>query len=71
MTTPRVDPQATAEVLRMGSYPYFLICGSATEVIVAAVAVFEPHIAAKPAHAMTVAIAKPPLTRPIHVLAVL
>jgi hypothetical protein len=70
MTTPRVDPTATEELLKIGWYPRFFISGNDTEVIVAAVAVLDPQIAAKPAQAMIVAIARPPRVLPIHVYAV-
>ena len=66
MTTPSVEPQATAPVLSMGSYLYFFIWGKATVVMVAAVAALEPQIAAKAEHAMTVAMAIPPRICPTH-----
>ncbi len=69
ITTPRVDPQAMAPVLSMGSYLYLVIWGRATVVMVAAVAALEPQIAAKAEHARIVAMAIPPLIWPTHVKA--
>ena len=60
ITTPNVEPQAIAPVLSFGSYLNLSIWGKATAVIVAAVAAFEPHIAAKAEQAITVAMAIPP-----------
>ena len=57
---PSVPPAATEPVASLGSYPILRICGSATVVMVAAVAMLEPLMAAKPAQAATVAMASPP-----------
>ena len=66
MTTPRVEPQAMAPVLRRSSYLYFFISGRATVVMVAAVAALEPQMAAKAEQARTVAMAMPPRMWPTH-----
>jgi hypothetical protein len=66
MTTPSVEPAATDPVASTGLYLYLRIWGRATVLMVAAVAVFEPQMAAKPAQARTVAMAKPPRMWPIQ-----
>ena len=58
---PIVPPAAIAPVASAGLYLYFFISGKVTRPIVAAVATLEALTAAKPAHAPTVAIARPPL----------
>ncbi|OQC74179.1 MAG: hypothetical protein BWX45_00059 [Deltaproteobacteria bacterium ADurb.Bin002] len=57
---PRLPPAATTPVASAGSYWYFFISGSATEAMVAAVALVEPQTAEKPAQAPMVAMASPP-----------
>jgi len=57
---PRLPPAATTPVASAGSYRYFFISGSATEAIVAAVALVDPQIAENPAQAPIVATASPP-----------
>jgi len=58
--TPRVPAAATQPVARESSYPYLFISGMATLPMAAAVAFVEPHMAAKPAQAAIVAMARPP-----------
>ena len=64
ISTPRVDPAATDPAFRIEWYLYFFIAGIATELIVAAVAVFDPLIAEKAAEARIVVIARPPFRWP-------
>ena len=66
MRIPIVPPAATHPVASRVSYLYSFISGKAMDPIVAAVAVEEPEIAAKPPHPTTVAIARPPGKCPIH-----
>ena len=56
---PRLPAAATHPVARASSYLYRFISGSATFPIAAAVALVEPHMAAKRAHAVILAIARP------------
>ena len=66
---PSVPPAASVPVDRRPEYPWRFISGSATEVMVAAVATDEPQIAPNAALASTAAMASPPLKRPITELA--
>ncbi len=68
---PRLPPAATTPVARAGSYPRFFISGSATEDMVAAVALVEPQMAENAAHAPMVAIASPPRRCPRNLCAAL
>ncbi len=69
MTTPRVEPQAMAPHESMGLYLKLDIWGNATVVMVAAVAVLDPQMAAKAAQAIMVAMAMPPRIWPTHLYA--
>ena len=60
ISMPRVPAAATVPVARVSSYLYFFISGSAIRPMVAAVAAVEPHMAANPAQASTVAMVSPP-----------
>ena len=62
---PSVPPAASVPVASRPEYPCRFISGSATPVMVAAVATEEPQIAPNAAEASTEAIASPPLKRPI------
>src|SRR6056297_4186250 len=61
---PRVPPAARVAVEKPPEYPLRRNSGSATRLIVAAVASDDPQIAPKPAHAPTAAMATPPLRWP-------
>ena len=60
MRIPMLPPAAILPVARAGSYLKRFISGRATAPMVATVAVLEPHMAAKPAQAPMVAMARPP-----------
>src|SRR4030042_1491460 len=64
MSIPKLPAAATQPVANESSYLYRFISGKATFPIAAAVAVVDPHIAAKLAHPATVAIARPPRNLP-------
>lgn len=67
--TPRMADEATTEVAREREYLYLFISGTATELMVAAVAVVEPQIAPKAVLAPMVARARPPGRLPITLYA--
>ena len=58
---PKLPPAATTPVASSSRYLNRVISGKATEAMVAAVALVEPHMAEKLAQAPTVAMARPPL----------
>src|SRR4051812_33872786 len=62
---PRVPPAAMTPMDRESLYPSLRVEGYATLLMVAAVAMEEPQIAPKPAHAATVACASPPRRWPM------
>ena len=66
-----VPPAATTPAARRLSYPFSNMCGIATRLKTAAVAVLAPETAAKPAVAKTLATARPPGTHPNQFLAAL
>ena len=66
---PRVEPQAMDPQDSIGLYLKLDIWGNATVVMVAAVAVLDPQMAAKAAQAMMVAMAIPPRIWPTHLYA--
>ncbi len=66
-----VPPAATTPAANLLSYPFSSICGIATRLNTAAVAVLAPDTAANPAVAKTLATASPPGTQPNHARAAL
>ena len=71
MREARVPPAATTPAASRGLYPFSSMCGIATRLNTAAVAVLAPETAAKPAVANTLATASPPGTHPTHARAAL
>ena len=64
MMIPTVPPEAMVTAENSGSYPSSFIWGCMMAPMVAAVAAFEPDMAAKAPHAPSVAMPKPPRIQP-------
>ena len=65
---PRVLPAATQPAAKLSLYFWARISGTATEEMVAAVAIAEPETAAKPAQEMIAAMDRPPRICPSQAL---
>ncbi len=66
ISIPSVPPAAIEPAKRLSPYPYFLAWGSATVVMVAAVATLDPEVAANMADVPIFACIRPPGNQESH-----